>query len=522
MRVSVSRLFVSLRGASLLTRLRAAASPPLSLAALLVLSEIIYLAMLRLDAINGVRPVLTFLAMMGALFALYGIASVLVRGIGQRQRGALLVIAAGAVLFRLTLLPAGLPHDSSWDEMRAELRADVRAESVAYERFLLFDNDIWRYLWDGHVWAHGVNPYAHAPLDPKLDELTDDEIAEATDGRAVWGDIRENINYAATPTIYPPLAQSLFRLSHWLAPGSVLVMKTLLVGCDLLAALFIALTLKSLNRPVALVVLYAWNPLVVKVFAGSGHADALLVAALAATMYFIARGARRAAAVSFGLAVLAKLSPLVLLPFIVRRTGWRGAALMFAVLLAGYLPFLDAGGAVFTGFLTFAQEWTFNAGPYALFRWLAALLSSDPFFVARAMSGLVIVAVVCWLAWRDDGKPETFARYGAAALGALIIFSPAVMPWYVTWLLPLALVADRRVWFYFSALVCLAFLVMIDGVELGPARWVEYAALALVWWLDTRRAQSSAAAHEVLATHAPRARSTEGGVPHASAEVSRN
>ena len=471
-------------------------SAVVTLAALLVLSEVIYISLLRLDAINGVRPVLTFLAMMGALFAFYGMAVWLIGRLGQRERGALLVIAAGAVLFRLTLLPAGLPHDASWNEIRAGLRADVRGEAVAYERFLLFDNDIWRYLWDGHVWAHNVNPYAHAPLDSELDELTDNE-------GAVWGDVRDNVNYGATPTIYPPLAQMLFRFSHWLAPGSVFVLKTLLAGCDLLAALFIGLALKTLRRPVALVILYAWNPLVVKVYAGSGHADALLVAAVAATVYFIVRGSRRAAAASFGLAVLAKLSPLVLLPFVVRRTGLRGAVLIFAVLLVGYLPFLDAGGALFTGFLIYAREWTFNAGPYALFRWVAAMFSSEPFFVARAMCGVIVLSLLCWLAWRDDGKTKSFARYGATALGALIVFSPAVMPWYVTWTLPLALVADCRAWFYFSALICLAFLVMIDGVELGPlARWVEYVALALVWWWGARRAQSSPTLYEVSSTHA--------------------
>ena len=216
------------------------------LAGLLVSSEVLYLAMLRLDAINGVRPVLAFLGLLGALFTLYAIAYWIVKGRGENHRNTLLIIAAGAVLFRLTLLPAGLPHDASWDSKVADLRADLRGESVTYERFQLFDGDIWRYLWDGHVSAHGTNPYLHAPTDPALDKPADEENAALTDGRALWSDIRDNINYALTPTIYPPLAQVVFQVSHILAPGSVLVMKGLLVGFDLLATLFIALTLKAL------------------------------------------------------------------------------------------------------------------------------------------------------------------------------------------------------------------------------------------------------------------------------------
>lgn len=125
----------------------------------------------------------------------------------------------------------------------------MRGDSVAYDRFQFFDDDVWRYLWDGHVWAHGINPYLYAPGDPSLDSLADGESSKLADGRAVWSDIRDNINYAGIPTIYPPLAQAVFRLSHSLAPGSVLVMKSLFMLFDLLAVVFIALSLEILGRP---------------------------------------------------------------------------------------------------------------------------------------------------------------------------------------------------------------------------------------------------------------------------------
>ncbi len=471
------------------------------LAALLVASETIYIAMLRLDAANGARPVLTFLAMMGALFALYAAGYLIVRVKRHHGRGALFVIAVGAVLFRMTLLPAGLPHDAGWKSMLGDLRADLGGESLAYERFLLFDSDIWRYLWDGHVFAHGINPYRYAPADPKLDALGDEENPNLTDGRAVWSDIRENIGYAEMPTIYPPLAQGVFWLSHRIAPGSVLVMKGMVVVFDLLAGLFIALTLGALGRPRSLALAYAWNPLVIKVFSGSGHIDAALVAALAATVYFLVRGSRGIAAVAFGAAVLTKLSPLVLLPFIARRAGWRKTALAGALVLAGYLPFLVRGKSLFEGLLAFAREWRFNAGPFALFEWGASAFSaSADGLVARVASGLIFLALIGWLAWNDDGRGETFARYGAAALGALLVLSPAVMPWYSTWVLPLALIANQRVWFYFSALVCLAFLVMVRGTEFASALWLEYGTLAVLIWMEFRRARKLATVSAVAVT----------------------
>jgi hypothetical protein len=456
-----------------------------SLVVLLVLSEVIYLALLRFDAVNGARPVLIFLVLMGALFALYTGAYRVVRGMrGDQSRARLLVVAAGAVLFRLTLLPAGLPHDLGWREKLSALRADLGAERVAYERFLLFDDDVWRYLWDGHVWAHGTNPYQYAPADAALDVLADDENVLSTDGRPVWRDIRENIAYAATPTVYPPLAQAVFQLSHAIAPGSVLALKALVVSFDLLAALFIALALKAFGRPAALVLLYAWNPLVVKVFAASGHVDAVVVAALAATTYFLARGPRAATAASFGLAILSKLSPLILLPFVAKRVGWRYSALVGGIVLAGYVPFLGAGAQMFAGLLSFARDWRFNAGPLAFVEWVAGFLSVQAALVARVICGVTTFAWAAYLAWRDDGRGETFAPLGALALGALVILSPTVMPWYVTWVLPLALIANQRVWVGFSAVVCLAFLVMINGTEYAWTLCLEYGLLAALLWQE--------------------------------------
>ena len=397
------------------------------------------------------------------------------------------------MLFRLTLLPVGLPHDAAPLAVPALLRADVRGEAVVYERFWLFDDDAWRYLWDGHVGAHGVNPYASAPADATLDALADEESGAFDDGReAVWSDIRDNVNHPSTPTIYPPFAQAVFRFAHWLAPGSVLALKGVLVAFDLLACLFIALALRAVGRPVTETLLYAWNPLVIKVFAASGHADAVLVAALAAVVYFLARHWPRAAAVAFALAILAKLSPVVLLPFVARRVGWRNTALVVVLVGAAYVPFLDAGAATFDGLRAFASGWQFNAGVYSLVKWTGglALDASQASAVARVLSMCATLSVVGMLTLYDDGRGERFAHYAVVALGALVVLSPTVMPWYVTWLLPFAVVAGRRAWVCFTAIVCTAFLIMINGTEYAPALWLEHGLLALLLYREYRHGRT--------------------------------
>ncbi len=472
--------------------------PLTGLAGLLISSEVVYLALLQLDAINGWQPVLTFWIEMAALFVFYFLAAVLVARCESIKKFALWLIIFGAVLFRVTLLPAGIPFEYSPSEKLEAVRSDVLGKEVAYDRFLLFDNDVWRYVWDGHVTANGVNPYRYAPTDPHLDvfggesvefdetdefdELSDEASSnaagesrnEATDGLDIWRDIRDNVNHADVTTIYPPLAQFVFWLAHAIAPGSIFVMKAFLVLCELIGILFLALTLRRLGLAVTSVILYAWNPLMIKVFAGSGHADAILVAAICAAVYFIVCGWKSIGAAAFGLAILAKLSPVILVPFVVRRVGWRRSLIVPGVVLIGYLPFIDAGQNLFSGFLKFAREWQFNAGPFALIRWLSEFVTDDSASMARMICGVLIFAIVAFLAWRDDLSDGYFVSSSAIALGAAIILSPTVMPWYLSWVLPLAVMARQFVWVYFTAIVLAAFHIMIDLNEYAYVLWLEY------------------------------------------------
>ena len=435
----------------------------LLLVLLLAASESLYVLLLRLDAINGGRPVAAFLAILGAGFALCLAAYLLLRNQPVGRLG-LVITVGGAILFRVTLLPAGLPPDQSFSQKLAGMAADWRGEAVPYERFQLFDDDIWRYLWDGHLGATGRNPYASAPADWEESE-------------PYWETIRDNVGYPKIRTIYPPLAEIVFRFAHALAPGSVLAMKIVVVGFDLLAYGFVILTLAARQEPLARSILYGWNPLVIKVFAGSGHIDSVLVAALAATCYFLARKRLASASVSLGLAIAAKLAPVVLLPFLARRVGVKRAILAGVIPVACYLPYAGAGKHLFDGLLAFGATWQFNSGAFRLLAWLM------PDFLARITCTVLMVVALYLLYRRDDADPQTFARVATLALGTVLIFSPVVPPWYATWLLPVGVLAGNRAAILFSVVVCLAFLVMVRGVEWPWVSALEYGSVALmIWW----------------------------------------
>lgn len=437
----------------------------LGLVTLTAVSEVLYLRLVRFNAIDGLRPVATFVGLMLALFTMYGIAFLLLRKIRTRMKSGLMIVVLGAAVFRITMIPAGLPADSSAADLPQLVSADLHGNAVSFDRYLLYDDDVWRYLWDGHVWANSVSPYQLAPADTKLDYLS---------ASAPWQDIRENINHAHVPTIYPPLAQVVFRLSHAIAPGSVVVLKAILVSFDLVTILLVYLALRILGSDLAWLQLYAWNPLLIKVVAGSGHVDVLAGTLLVLTVYLLLKRAYVPAALALAGAALVKLAPVILLPFLARRIGWRRALVMPLLLLAAYLPFLHSGWAVFAGFLKFAREWQFNSAFFLLMRALARPFAGDPALVARAGGALAILVCFAWYWWRDDGKGPSFPHVASYILGALILLSPTVMPWYLVWLLPLAVLAQTTIWIWFTAAVCLAFFVMASGSLGIPVLVLEY------------------------------------------------
>ncbi len=401
----------------------------------------------------------------GALFGVYA-AAVLLRG--HLRPG---IVFAGAALFRLTLLPLGLPARAN---VPAMMREDLAGRAGHFRSNLLFDDDVWRYLWDGHVLASGQNPYRAAPAEA----LTVDEP---------WRTIRRNINHAGVPTIYPPVSQLLFLFAHALAPGSLVALKGVLIACDLLAIALIAGCLRRLGRASNEVLLYAWNPLVILMFAGAAHIDVLMLMLLSLSMYLLLRGSNRAAGVALGLATMTKLAPFVVWPLFIRRSGKSGSAALLATTAICATPFLVPGRGIQT-FHLFATSWDFNSATFELLRRLARPFTADPDAWARVIALALLAAALAWI----DRHIHPFPDAAMNALSALIVLSPAVMPWYATW--PLAFVATARhrtLAISFSALVCLSFPMTADWKTHSIWLAAEWGGLAVLAFVTTMRNQTA-------------------------------
>ncbi len=294
---------------------------------------------------------------------------------------------------------------------------------------VVFDDDIHRYLWDGNVLAHGVNPYRYSPLADNLWTLRDENWAR--------------IGYPQIRTIYPPMAQYLFAGAWLLGVRSILLLKVLFFLFDVANILLIVLLLRRWNLPVCWAMVYAWSPLAVKEFADSGHLEPVLLFFALLMLVFLLRAkpGYLPAGVCWGLAILIKFIPVIWAPLL-WRVG-RRRVMLPALLVVGacYLPLSGAGFNLFSGAIMYSRYWTFNGGAYALFSALQQAClpgpASLPFHPLRGLVAMITIGYA-WYAGRHCRLDDHRAVAAACGntLAVCLLFSPTVDPWYICLLLP--------------------------------------------------------------------------------------
>jgi len=339
-------------------------------------------------------------------------------------------------------------------------------------------SDIYRYVWDGRVQGAGINPYRYVPADPHLEQLRDPRIYP-------------HINRSGyAPTIYPPVAEAIF-LAVTRASQSLIAMKAAMVVFEAITVGVLLRLLGSAGLPAGHVLVYAWHPLPIWEFAGSGHIDAALIAFVVLALWARKRDRGSLAGLALAGATLAKLYPAVLLPALYGRREWRVPVAFSAAVILGYLPFIGAGRGVL-GFLPgYVQEEGFTASGQGFFLWNLLQtfppLSGLPTLVYLIGAAAIFAALAPVVAF--TGGPRTDPLAGAALLAAAFMFllSPHY-PWYFAWLIVFACFAPYWSLLWLTNAVFLLYLVQFGSplvqegyrLPIEAAIYVPFAVLAPV------------------------------------------
>mgnify|MGYP000550574044 CR=1 FL=1 len=359
-------------------------------------------------------------------------------------------------------------------------------------------DDVYRFIWDGRLIVEGINPFAHLPAYYM-------ELEQPPAG--LTPELFEQLNSPEYFTIYPPVAQGIFALSVLIFPGSIygstLVMKLCLMAAEAVALLFLPRLLRQLRLPARAALWYLLNPLMIIEHMGNLHFEGVMGSFLILSLYLLVRGQWGKSALAMALSIAAKLLPLLFLPLLIRRLGWRRSVAYFAV-LGGALLLLFApllGEAFLHGFGSsldlYFRRFEFNASVYYLLRWVGyqwtgynEIAVIGPALALATFSGIVLMTVLERIP--EGRKWQQLPVAWLAAIGLYLLLTPTVHPWYVSLPLLLCCFTSYRFPVLWSALIVLTY-INYSFQPYTEQLWavaLEYGLVALYafWeWLQKRK-----------------------------------
>jgi hypothetical protein len=335
-------------------------------------------------------------AFIGLMLAAFAICVCCFLSIRIRDRLTTILVLGFGLMFRLTLIPA--PPDQS--------------------------EDIYRYLWDARVAAHGIDPYAYPPSCPELSPLSKTAIFPP-------------LNSKPHRTAYPPLSQVVFRISYTLFGEHVTPLKAAFSMFEFLSVIIAWRLLIASGRRLEPLYLMAWNPFFIFEFSHSGHSDSLMMFLTLLSVYLLVRGRGSAAMVSYAGAVLAKLHPAFWFPLFLRRAGLKAAAVGAAsgLLLASFFFTPASLVSYLRSLQAYVRLFEFNASFHYLLVFLGRTVFQQsweqiagPFLAAAFLT----VTVVIWWKFPTRDEPELLHAVFWIATADLCL-ATTVHPWYLSW-----------------------------------------------------------------------------------------
>ncbi len=319
-------------------------------------------------------------------------------------------------------------------------------------------HDMMRFLWDGRLIFHGINPYLYTPESSELNALKD--VAYFID-----------YEFKHTLTVYPPIAQFIFGIAYFFTDGNPFGIKLLTTIFDLMNIFVLTLLMKTINPKNMLsgIMIYAWSPLLIIESTGNGHIEPIPIFFILLSLLFLVKSRIRLSSISYSSACLSKLFPILLLPiFLIHlRNFSRGNIKKFlvwfiitsSIILIPIL--LSSGLNLLHQIFWYSQNITYNPSLYRIIELLLPFTSTVN--IARIVTYSAFI-VTGFLLLRNKNL-ENFIEFAESCLilfGLFLLFAPAVFQWYLIWLLPfVAILGINRKnigWFYFMAAVILAYL----------------------------------------------------------------
>lgn len=387
---------------------------------------------LRIVLLN---PIWIYLTIYAILFTLYAYASSRIAPkLGtQSMPVAIFIVIFFAIIFRLVALPAE-PSLST---------------------------DMYRYVWDGRLTLHFINPYRYAPNAECLRYLRD----------GVW----VNMEYKTFQTIYMPMSQYIFAICNALFHNNLIGYKFVYMLFDIGVIWSLYTILRRMGRSGIEVIWYAWCPLPITEISIAGHQDITGVFFLMLTLVLAQKNSNPwLIGLSLICSGMTKGFALMLIPLFVRNYDRRiifsmlVGSLYLGMLLWVYLP----------NFLLGMRQYLDNVHVNSsFFHWtnlLLANITSYHYIITKNLSNLIIGSTALWAAWKPVKDYQDLLIKAFIVLAVTLMVVPTLFPWYLVWVLPFLALLGRRPSWAFVILTCQIGLLYTFYISIKTISWVRY------------------------------------------------
>lgn len=324
--------------------------------------------------------------------------------------------------------------------------------------------DFYRFIWDGELVRHWINPYLQVP--GTLIEQSGLVIANAQELYEGMGEL--NARHFSN---YPPLNQMAFGLAALLGGksvlGTVMALRTLIILSDIGIFYFGRKLLKNLNQSPHLIFWYFLNPLVICELTGNLHFEGVMLFFFVWSLYLLSIQKWQWAGVLYACSISVKLVPLLFLPLFLSHFKWRKSIPFYLIIAASclllFLPFYST--EFFTNYSKTIGLWfsnfEFNAGIYNGIKQIAIQFDAKPWELIKAYGKITpiitIITVLLLTFLRKNEHPSVLISSMLWVLTVYLFTTATVHPWYIIFLIVLTLLTPYRFALVWSATVILSY-----------------------------------------------------------------
>jgi hypothetical protein len=198
--------------------------------------------------------------------------------------------------------------------------------------------------------------------------------------------------------------------------------------------------------------LYTLNPLVIAELTGNAHFDGVMIFFLMLAFLFMWENKVYISAIFLGLSISSKLVPVLFLPLIIRKLGWK-QGLIYSVISGSvtivlFSFFIDSSTILhlLKSINLFFTSFEFNASLYYVIRWLGALITGHNIIAfAGPLLSLTAVIIIFLFSFRNDKISQRFFFTKALfILTVYYLFATTIHPWYISMPVALAVFTPYR------------------------------------------------------------------------------